>query len=201
MSSRTARRTGRLTYRQGEPRPATRYTEFSLNRNSHAMYDPRATRILLPRQHGITTELWMGGANTGIGDALSAEQLAGAWVIDCAGDMPDEYRAAAGLWLYRVFSDVEEVPAAWPRINALATSIGRCLAGAAGQTTDHPDLPPPRLFVLCTQGLNRSGLVMGRVLRALGVSGEEACAIVTRHRPGALNNLTFARMVREHDGS
>jgi hypothetical protein len=37
---------------------------------------------------------------------------------------------------------------------------------------------------------------MGRILRELGLSGEEALDVIGRHRPGALNNLTFARLVR-----
>lgn len=139
----------------------------------------------------------MGGADTGFGEPLTADALAGAWVIDCAGDMPDHLRAAAGLWLFRVFSDIEEVPAAWERIDALAASIGRCLAGGRRHSDLHPAQPPHRLFVLCTQGLNRSGLVMGRVLRALGVPGDQAHATLAAHRPGALNNVTFARLLRD----
>lgn len=160
-----------------------------------AMHDPRATRILLPAGPAITTELWMGGANTAVGEPITSDLLKDAWVIDCAGDMPDPLRSAAKLWLYRVFSDLEEIPSAWRRIDALAASVGGCLIQRGGPAIDHPSDPPARLFVLCTQGLNRSGLVMGRVLRAMGMTGADALATLTAHRPGALNNMTFTRLV------
>ena len=159
--------------------------------------EPRATRILLPQQFSLPTELWMGGAHSAVGEPLRPDDLDGAWVIDCANDMPAPYRAAAALWLFRVFSDMEEVPAAWPRISALTRSLAACLAGTvdSGDGWEHPHEPPPRLYVLCNQGLNRSGLVAGRILRELGLAGEEALRTLTVHRPGAMNNLTFARLV------
>ena len=77
--------------------------------------------------------------------------------------------------------------------------MSRCLLGARDSSTadDHPAEPPPRLYVFCNQGMNRSGLMVGRILRALGLAGEEAFCCITMHRPGALSNLTFARLVRE----
>lgn len=160
--------------------------------------EPRATRIsLLPQPH-LPTELWMGGAQSALGEPLDPAHLTGAWVIDCAGDMPDHYRAGAVWWLTQVFPDHEAMPDGWHTLAALARSIGRCLAGArTGSQAVHPVEPPPRLFVFCNQGMNRSGLVMGRILRALGLDGEEALAVIRRHRPGAVNNLTFARLVLE----
>lgn len=162
------------------------------------MVEPRATRLLLPQLPHVTTELWMGGASAALGEPLCPADFIGAWVVDCAGDMPPAYRAAAALWLERVFADVEEPPPEYPRIAALARSLAQCLA-RAGDVRDgweHPYEPPPRLYVLCAAGLNRSGLVMGRILRELGLSGEETLALIAQHRPGALNNLTFARLVR-----
>jgi len=161
------------------------------------MVEPRATRLLLPQLPRVTTELWMGGASAALGEPLRPSDLAGAWVVDCAGDMPPAYRAAAGLWLERVFADVEEPPPTYPRLAALARSLAHCRArtGARRDGWEHPHEPPQRLYVLCAQGLNRSGLVMGRILRELGLSGEETLAVIARHRPGALNNLTFARLV------
>lgn len=140
----------------------------------------------------------MGGANSAVGNALTPEDLRGAWVIDCAGDMPEDYRATATLWLYRVFPDLEDAPPSWPRIDALARSVARCLQGMPpdGDAADHPDAPPPRLYVLCTQGLNRSGLITGRILCELGLPGDDAVRTLVRHRPGSLNNMTFARLVR-----
>ncbi len=164
-----------------------------------AMTEPRATRIIIPHRAGLPTELWMGGADSAVGEPLHPDDLRGAWVIDCAGDMPEHYQAVAGLWLFRVFSDLEEAPARYHRLSALARTIACCLGGGAdaGGDWEHPVAPPPRVYVLCTQGLNRSGLVTGRILRGLGLTGDEALTLLADHRPGAVNNLTFARLVRE----
>lgn len=159
---------------------------------------PRASRIELPVSLTVTAELWMGGAHSAFGDAVHAGDLEDAWVLDLANDMPDDYRAAVSLLLHRVFGDTEEVPSAYARIESLARSLAACLMGRDGEGSwEHPQVPPRRLYVMCSQGLNRSGLVTGLILRALGLSGEEALAAVQRHRPGALNNLTFAGLVRE----
>jgi protein-tyrosine phosphatase len=48
---------------------------------------------------------------------------------------------------------------------------------------------------MCKQGLNRRGLVLGRVLRALGLSGEEAIRTLRAQRPGALANLAFEQLL------
>lgn len=162
------------------------------------MGEPRATRLLLPQLPYVTTELWMGGASAALGEPLRPADFVGAWVVDCAGDMPPAYRAAAAVWLERVFADVEEPPPEYPRITALARSLAHCLSrtGTRRDGWEHPHEPPQRLYVLCAAGLNRSGLVMGRILRELGLSGEATLTVIARHRPGALNNLTFARLVR-----
>ena len=159
---------------------------------------PRVTRIHLPGLSHLSTELWMGGAQSGSGDPLHPDDLAGAWVIDCAGDMPEQYRAAAAWWLTCSFQDYEELPSCWDRLSALARTLGCCLMGdLVEHAAEHPLEPPTRLYVVCNQGMNRSGLVVGRILRALGVTGEEALDVIRRHRPGAVNNVTFARLVCE----
>jgi hypothetical protein len=160
---------------------------------------PRATYIHLPQLPHVKTELWMGGAHSTTGDPLLVDDLVGAWVIDCAGDMPEHYRAVSAWWLTEAFQDCDELPACWDRLVALAQSVSRCLTGARDSRTadDHPAEPPPRLYVFCNQGMNRSGLMVGRILRALGLAGEEAFCCITMQRPGALSNLTFARLVRE----
>ncbi len=141
----------------------------------------------------------MGGADSAVGDAVRPNDLGGAWVVDCAGDLPEPHRRAAALWLPRTFLDVEEEPPVYHRIASLARSLARCLAGVREDCAgwEHPADPPARLYVICSQGLNRSGLVVGRILRELGLTGDEALALLARYRPGAVNNLTFARLVRE----
>jgi len=163
------------------------------------MSEPHATRIHLPQLAHLKTELWMGGAQSTTGEPLSVDDLAGAWVIDCAGDMPEHYRAASAWWLTTTFQDCEELPTCWQRLEALAHSVSRCLTGAAmsGTAEDHPAEPPARLYVFCNQGMNRSGLLVGRILRGLGLAGDETVCCITTHRPGALSNGTFARLVRE----
>ncbi len=161
------------------------------------IHEPRASRIHLPAAAAPATQLWMGGADTALGEPLEPVHLLSAWVVDCANDMPAAHRDAAGLWLYRVFADIEEAPHGYGRMETLAESIGRCLRGEpGGHGWQHPPEPPARLYVLCKQGLNRSGLMMGRILRHLGLPADEALAAITRSRPGALNNLTFAALVR-----
>jgi hypothetical protein len=164
----------------------------------HNMAEPRATRIHLSGLPHLSTELWMGGAHSASGHRLHPEDFAGAWVIDCAGDMPRHYREPAAWWLTCIFQDYEEQPASWQRLATLAQTIGRTVAGELIEhAIEHPAEPPSRIYVFCNQGMNRSGLVMGRILRALGLAGDEAIQAITAHRPGAVNNLTFARLVRE----
>lgn len=163
------------------------------------MVEPRATRIHVCDLPHLTTELWMGGAYSPNGEPLLPDDLAGTWVIDCAGEMPEPYRAAAAWWLTDVFQDYEQLPASWERLVSLAESVSRCLLRLHdGHPAEHPPEPPTRLYVLCNQGMNRSGLMMGLILRRLGLTSEEALRSITFHRPGALSNLTFARLVREH---
>ena len=45
--------------------------------------------------------------------------------------------------------------------------------------------------------MNRSGLVAGMLLRALGFESVAAIELIRRHRPGALSNLTFVRLVED----
>jgi hypothetical protein len=108
---------------------------------------PRATRIHLPDLPDLRTELWMGDAQSPTGERVLPEHLAGAWVIDCAGDMPEHYRVAAAWWVTDAFQDYEELPVCWDRATELARSIGRCLGRIDGgeAAAAHPAEPPPRI--------------------------------------------------------
>ena len=166
--------------------------------NDRPAAEPRATRIPIPGREDIATELWMGGAQSGLGEVVQAEDLRDAWVLDLAGDMPEAYRPACVCWLARAFADMEQIPDDYARLAALAQSIAACLEGAnAEDGWEHPATAPRRLYVMCNQGMNRSGLLTGLILRALGVPGEAAVAAIGDRRPGALSNQTFARLVRE----
>lgn len=159
--------------------------------------EPRASRIVTPALEGLRTELWMGGANTHVGDLVLIEHLREAWLVDVAGDLPEAHRSAAALWLPRVFADMHAEPHNLARLRSLADSLAGALRGGpAEQWWEHPQEPPARLYVMCQQGLNRSGLVMGLLLRSLGVPGDEAVGAISAVRPGALNNAAFARLVR-----
>jgi hypothetical protein len=161
------------------------------------MAEPRAVRVPVPDRYGLSCENWIGGAHSASGDVIHPIHLRDAWLVDCARDMPDGHYAASAAVMYRVFSDSEQVPDALARIDALAASLADTLRGVAagGEAREHPAEPPARLYVMCTQGLNRSGLMTGRLLLAPCLAGDEAVAALRSARPGALNNLTFLRLV------
>ena len=52
-----------------------------------------------------------------------------------------------------------------------------------------------RVLAHCNMGFNRSGLIAGLVLKALGMSGEAAVTRIRERRPGALYNDCFADYV------
>jgi hypothetical protein len=143
----------------------------------------------------------MGGANSLHGELLVPDELCDAWLIDLAGELPDEYRSACAHWLPRVFADIEAVPQHFDRLDALARSLAACMSGDThADGWPHPHEPPRRLYVMCQQGMNRSGLLTGLILRALGVSTEDALAAIAS-RPGALTNQTYLRLLHEWAGA
>ncbi|MGE0544710.1 MAG: hypothetical protein AB7R89_31525 [Dehalococcoidia bacterium] len=165
--------------------------------NHPPAYEPRASRILIPGRHDLPTELWMGGANSLHGDLLLPTELCDAWLIDLAGEMPDEHRLACACWLPRVFADIETVPQHYERLDALARSIAASINGEAPRDPwPHPAEPPRRVYIMCQQGMNRSGLLTGLILRALGVSTKDALATIAS-RPGALTNQTYLRLMHD----
>lgn len=154
-----------------------------------AAIEPRATRIHLPHRPEIATEIWMGGTDSVLGQPLTLASASGAVVIDCCGDLPAVFRDSAARYLPRVFMDAEVVPFAYPRLAKLTHDLASQMldrdAGAA----------PPRIYVLCQYGMNRSGLLTGLLLRALGEQPEQAVALIQRLRPGSLSNQTFVSLI------
>ena len=91
---------------------------------------------------------------------------------------------------------MEQVPHEYARLSELAASSAACSTGAERDDGwPHPDQPPTRLYVMCQQGMNRSGLLAGLILRALGISADDALAAIAT-RPGALTNRTYADLIR-----
>lgn len=150
-------------------------------------YEPRATRLIAPVLAAVRTELWMGGVHTTLGDPMHEVHVGGAWVVDCAGELPPAMARVAARHIPRVFADIEAVPGNLTRIDALVGELAAAFLA---------DDAPERVYVMCKQGLNRSGLVSALLLRALGVAPEEALDVIRAARPGALNNVTFASLVR-----
>src|SRR5205085_569475 len=52
-----------------------------------------------------------------------------------------------------------------------------------------------RVLAHCNMGFNRSGLVAGLILKALGMTGDAAVTRIRERRPGALYNDCFAAYV------
>ncbi len=151
----------------------------------------RASRIVLPHLPDLGVALWMGGSQSLVGDPVAPADLADAVVLDCAGDLPRAHRAAARRYIPCVFLDAEREPSSFPRLAALVHELATTFG--AGKDSANAG----RVFVFCQYGLNRSGLLTGLLLRALGASAEDALAGVRRARPGALNNLTFGRLIAD----
>jgi len=150
-------------------------------------YEPRASLLEVPLLASLRTQLWMGGVHTTMGDPVVDLHVRQAWVVDCAGEMPSWLALQAGRYIPRVFSDIEEVPGNMARITALVEEIAEAVSSVHA---------PERMYLMCKQGLNRSGLVSALVLRELGVPSLEAVAVIRAARPGALNNVTFEQLVR-----
>lgn len=160
-----------------------------LPRPSYLSGAPRANLVAIAGEL-CTPAIWMGGAHTERGNEIRLEGMSSSWVIDCAGDMPGEYREQAGRWLVRVFADIDAVPSGLPAIRDMVREAAAAMAAGATEA-------PENVYVVCQHGMNRSGLVAGLLLRELGVSGAEAVERIRRARPGALSNEIFRRLVLE----
>lgn len=154
---------------------------------SRPQHAPHASLVLGRAElEGLRADIWMGGAHSEVGSALDEGVLAASLVIDCAGDMPAALRAAAADWVACVFADIDGPPMHFERIEA---SVRTAAAAARAVGTAE------RVVILCTHGMNRSGLLTGLLLRELGLSGEAAVARIAAARPGALSNQAFRRIV------
>ncbi|MEP6871985.1 MAG: hypothetical protein ABI939_09065 [Anaerolineaceae bacterium] len=150
---------------------------------------PRASLLLNAGEFSSRSNIWMGGAHSHRGDEIRHEALGEAWLIDTAGDMPAEHRAAALRTIACVFVDSEGVPSPFSRIeNAVADAMNAARAESGPAPTD--------IYIVCQHGMNRSGLVTGLLLQKLGLGADEAIDRIRLHRPGALSNHTFERMLR-----
>ncbi len=136
---------------------------------------------------GLRCPIWMGGARSLRGEPLALAALQAAWLVDCAGDMPALYRTAAAAHLPCVFADLEALTmpsryilAVVDRLTDAVTSVGA----------------PAAVYVMCTHGMNRSGLIAGLLLRRLGLDAETALARIRTARPGALSNGSFVDLLR-----
>ena len=154
---------------------------------------PRASLVLPAGALGNRAAIWMGGARALRGVELHPHALAGAWILDAAGDISFAHRAAATRTLDCVFDDIEEAPPGYQRILQI---VGHAAEAARGCQPDRP----VSLFIFCAQGLNRSGLLTGLILRALGVPGREAVERIRAARPGSLANQAYERLLIEEIG-
>lgn len=130
----------------------------------------------------------MGGAHSLLGEPLSPAALDAAWLVDCAGDMPHPYRASAAAHLACVFSDVEVLALPSRHILPIVDRLAAALA--------EPATAPAAVYIMCTHGMNRSGLITGLLLRRLGFNAEAAIAQIRAARPGALSNASFVDLIR-----
>lgn len=151
---------------------------------------PRASRVLTAGECGSRSNIWMGGAHSHRGDEIRHDALGEAWLIDTAGDMPSEHRAAALRMIACVFVDTEGVPSPFWRIEQAVAEAMNAARGESGPA-------PTDIYIVCQHGMNRSGLVTGLLLQALGLGASEAIDRIRRHRPGALSNHTFERLLRQ----
>lgn len=164
--------------------------------------EARATLVLARGGPGLRTSLWIGGFESATGTVLTLADLSRACVVDCAGGAPAALRAFARLWLPTVFHDLEAVPGSWAGLQQTAHHVAALLRTEPGNV--ELLLPaeaeaPLSVYVMCQQGLNRSGLLTGMILRELGFSGADALALLRALRPGCLSNLTFRGLVESYE--
>jgi hypothetical protein len=151
---------------------------------------PRASLIVPAGELGSGANIWMGGAHSLRGEEIRHESLSAAWLIDTAGDMSPLHRAAASETIACVFVDTEGAPSPFWRIEETVTRAEQAARGDVA-------FPPEHIYIVCTHGMNRSGLITGLLLGRLGLTADAAIDRIRLHRPGALSNHTFQQILRE----
>ena len=101
-------------------------------------------------------------------------------VIDLEGGLDTCIPTMPNSCLYVYFPIYDENLPDLQKLEAVAT-LGATLVGNGHRVLSH-----------CGMGFNRSALVAGRILHALGMPGEEIVKRMRERRPGALFNDTFA---------
>ena len=162
----------------------------------------RATHLTFDGAAALSTEIWVGGAHTAHGAIVGTAEVRDAWILDLAGDLPSILVAEARRHVPKVIQDIEAVPHDYGRLQAIVEALARSLEGVPGPKEhagralpELPAEPPARLYVMCKQGLNRSALAAGLLLRAFGLDGAEAVRLLRAGRPGALSNVTFEQLI------
>ena len=116
------------------------------------------------------------------GDLEKVKALKINTVIDLEGgfDPPMDF---LDLYLYWPIHD-------WPRLPDLDILLMVAKFGAMEVKVGK------RVLVHCGQGLNRSGLVCGRIMILLGLSGEHAVYEIRKKRVGSLYNPVFSEYLK-----
>lgn len=101
-------------------------------------------------------------------------------VIDLEGGLDECIPTVPNGCLYVYFPIYDENLPDLQKLEAVAR-LGAHLVSSGHRVLSH-----------CGMGFNRSALVAGRILHALGMRGEEVVARLRERRPGALFNDVFA---------
>ena len=141
---------------------------------------------------GLRANVWMGGAHSHVGTLITPVAASRGWFVDCAGDMPTLYREASRRWIQCVFADIDHRP---PNLHYIEQNVRELVMAALHPQHGGVHAAPDDIYVLCQHGMNRSGLVAGLLLRALGMTGDEAVRRISARRVGSLSNLAFRDIV------
>jgi protein-tyrosine phosphatase len=106
-------------------------------------------------------------------------------VIDLAGGF-DPPSLATGLrhYLFWPIEDKPEIPDMYEFVNVAWFGLN-CLQAQMG------------VLVHCTAGINRSSLLVGKILSLSGMQGSEIVPLISARRPGALTNDVFRKYLEE----